>query len=513
MADSSDRGDKPVARLLFKPRQKAKPVEPANEATEDTAPQSEQPSPEKPPLDQLRAFLANQNHMFTCGGSIPIVERPEPTKPQRAPTRDRLGNRLTTDEPRTSDPITIRWDVADMKGGTGQRGNPCDKITLPLAPGSENDIQRLLDGTQPATFGRGREDVYDETYRKALKMDTTTFCSTFDPYSLGIVDTIAQVLLPSIVDSSTHRSVRAELYKLNLYTSPSGKFKKHVDTPRSPSQFGSLVVCLPLEHEGGQLKVRHEGREITYDWGTSSTKPDFATIRWAAFYSDCEHEILEVTSGHRLTLTYNLYAMRGTGRLTGVSQTLDIAHLPLYQAVSNTLSKDPFDGKGGTLGFWCSHAYAFNDPIETPLPDTLKGVDAVIWEVFQKLNLNPTVSAVIELEDEWHWLENWADLEPYKSDVEAHKLWELAVPTKQVAGKEFGVFIEQYYQELPESLRLNEIFTSWGRYLDEKTQWLTTPAPKSELQIAYAAYGNQASAETIYSYCAILVDFPAKWGA
>jgi hypothetical protein len=73
-----------------------------------------------------------------------------------------------------------------------------------------------LDGTQPATFGRGREDVYDETYRKALKMDTTAFCSTFDPYSLGIVDTIAQVLLPSIVDSSTHRSVRAELYKLNV---------------------------------------------------------------------------------------------------------------------------------------------------------------------------------------------------------------------------------------------------------------------------------------------------------
>lgn len=109
------------------------------------------------------------------------------------------------------------------------------------------------------------------------------------------------------------------------------------------------MVCLPLEHEGGQLKVRHEGREITYDWGTSSTKPDFATIRWAAFYSDCEHEILEVTSGHRLTLTYNLYAMRGTGRLTGVSQTLDIAHLPLYQAVSNTLSKDPFDGKGEFL--------------------------------------------------------------------------------------------------------------------------------------------------------------------
>ncbi|VUC28823.1 unnamed protein product [Clonostachys rosea] len=510
MADSSDPSDRPVARLLFAPRPKPKPVEPVNEATEDTPSPSNQPPPEKPPLDQLKAFLESQNHLFTCGGSIPINEKPRATKPRRAPTRNRPSNPLTVDEPRTSDPITIRWDVANPGGKKGHSNNACDKITLPLAPKSKNDIQRLLDGTEPATFGRGGEDVYDEAYRKALKMETTAFCSTFDPYSLGIIDTIAQVLLPSIVDSSTHRSVRAELYKLNLYTSPSGKFKKHVDTPRSPSQFGSLVVCLPLEHEGGQLKVRHEGREITYDWSTSSVRPDHATIRWAAFYSDCEHEILEVTSGHRLTLTYNLYAVRGTGRMTGASQTLDITHLPLYQAVSTALDQDPFGGKGGTLGFWCSHAYAFNDPIETPLPDTLKGVDAAIWEVFQKLNLNPTVSAVIELEDEWRWLKDWKDNEPDKTDVAAHKVWESTVPTRLVAGKDFGIFIDQYYQDIAEDERLNEIFTSWGRYLDENTQWLTTPVSQSELQIAYAAYGNQASAETIYSHCAILVDFPAK---
>ncbi|CAH0048073.1 unnamed protein product [Clonostachys solani] len=140
MADSSDRGDKPVARLLFKPRPKPKPVEPVNEATEETAPPSPQPPPEKPPLDQLRDFLASQNHLFTCGGSIPIVEKPETTKQRRAPTRGRPSNPLTIDEPITSDPITIRWDVAGLEGETGQRYNACDKITLPLAPGSEHDI-------------------------------------------------------------------------------------------------------------------------------------------------------------------------------------------------------------------------------------------------------------------------------------------------------------------------------------------------------------------------------------
>ena len=43
---------------------------------------------------------------------------------------------------------------------------------------------------------------------------------------------------------------KAELYKLNIYSAPSGKFKAHVDTPRSKSQVGSLVVALPVEHKG-----------------------------------------------------------------------------------------------------------------------------------------------------------------------------------------------------------------------------------------------------------------------
>lgn len=46
------------------------------------------------------------------------------------------------------------------------------------------------------------------------------------------------------------RGLRAELYKLNVYSGPSGLFKKHVDTPRAENQVGSLVVCLPVGFEG-----------------------------------------------------------------------------------------------------------------------------------------------------------------------------------------------------------------------------------------------------------------------
>jgi hypothetical protein len=49
--------------------------------------------------------------------------------------------------------------------------------------------------------------------------------------------------------------------------------------------------------------VRHGGREVTFDWASNSA----STVQWGAFFSDCEHEVLEVTGGHRLTLAYNLY--------------------------------------------------------------------------------------------------------------------------------------------------------------------------------------------------------------
>lgn len=78
-----------------------------------------------------------------------------------------------------------------------------------------------------------------------------------------------------------------------------------VDTPRGATQFGSLVVCLPYPHQGGQLRVAHQGRETICDWSAQKGE----AIKWAAFYSDCEHEVLEVISGHRITLTYNLYGM------------------------------------------------------------------------------------------------------------------------------------------------------------------------------------------------------------
>ena len=70
--------------------------------------------------------------------------------------------------------------------------------------------------------------------------------------------------------------------------------------------FGSLVIALPTVHSGGALHLRHGGKEVIHDPSSKFDQPPYDSVSWVAFYSDVEHEVAMVESGHRITLTYNL---------------------------------------------------------------------------------------------------------------------------------------------------------------------------------------------------------------
>lgn len=126
-----------------------------------------------------------------------------------------------------------------------------------------------------------------------------------------------------------------------VYSGPSGLFQKHVDTPRSQSQIGSLVVCLPSMFKGGNLLVRHHGAEVNFDWAPRSG----TTIQWAALYSDCEHEIKTITEGERVTLTYNLYVAQ-LDRASIPSPFLDPTKLSLYPEIQKLFRNEDFMKNG-----------------------------------------------------------------------------------------------------------------------------------------------------------------------
>ncbi|TMW59192.1 hypothetical protein Poli38472_007337 [Pythium oligandrum] len=239
-------------------------------------------------LQHLRALGARgQPGVFACSGE---AETPRPIAiSYKTPTK----NKDTNDSP------TRRYKT----------------ITFP--PSNNQNIQDLLSVCHPETHGHGNKTVLDASYRLTSTLDASEFTLSFDMSELSILPTIQQFLTPQ-GEFSEKVGVRASLYKLNVY-GPGGFFKSHVDTPRGGDTFGTLVVCLPCEFTGGVLTVRHNNEDERLDWGASG----FASanmLRWGAFFSDCEHWIDEVTSGYRITVTYNLHpSFAPDGAILGVS--------------------------------------------------------------------------------------------------------------------------------------------------------------------------------------------------
>lgn len=90
------------------------------------------------------------------------------------------------------------------------------------------------------------------------------------------------------------------------------------------------------------MRVTHKGHSKYFNWSNT----DAAAIQWAAFYSYCEHEVLPVTSGHRITLTYNLYMTQQIGVVLQRYPIADPALSPLYEGAKTMLAQPNFMVKG-----------------------------------------------------------------------------------------------------------------------------------------------------------------------
>ena len=148
--------------------------------------------------------------------------------------------------------------------------------------------------------------VLDGSYRRALALPADCVYPQFDlGKHIGVLAAVRQMLL------SDAGLLTAELHALNIYPA-GGFFKPHRDTPRAdPGFVGSLVVCLPVGHSGGELVVEHGGQRVEFGWGEGAAAGE---VQWAAFFSDCRHEVLPVATGARVTLTYDLFAHPGAER-------------------------------------------------------------------------------------------------------------------------------------------------------------------------------------------------------
>lgn len=145
-------------------------------------------------LEDLRSSLEIQSRkaIFACGGIVNFTPNSEETSPQPTQSADDIP------------PIDLRF---------GENGKGM-VLTLPTETDNSRQFEALLSACKPAAFGRGREEILDEGYRKASKLDREAFATNLCPYEAGIIDLVAQLLLSSSSNHEHKRSIKVFLEKL-----------------------------------------------------------------------------------------------------------------------------------------------------------------------------------------------------------------------------------------------------------------------------------------------------------
>eukprot|EP01133_Synstelium_polycarpum_P002442 gene2442-2777_t len=238
------------------------------------------------------------------------------------------------------------------------------KVTKLSLPVTDDQVKLLVASAVRAPYGKGTETIVDTEVRKVWQIDAKQV-------KLGAIDTVMPPILETVASDlgMAGQKIKANLYKMLVYDE-GAFFLPHKDTEKENNMFATLVISLPSEHTGGDLVIRH-GQHST---AVSLENADPATIRYCAFYADCEHEVKPVTKGNRVCLVYNLCR---TGK-RAADEKVDIDSMikshasvePIRQCIKRT-----FDTVGQKkLVVLLDHNY----PLKGFAAKKLKGRDSVI---------------------------------------------------------------------------------------------------------------------------------------
>ena len=211
--------------------------------------------------------------------------------------RDRLARTLRGDaQAAFSVELTAKTDDLSLQvEGFGH-------VKFPVTPAK---ARKLLGLGQPARFGRGEQTVTDPDVRDTWEIPKHIVRAGWDAAALkDILATVKEELgLPNAAE------LTADLHSLLVYET-NQHFLAHQDSEKDDSMVGTLVVTLPSSYTGGELMVGHNE-----EW--KACRGSKTALSLVAFYADCRHEVLKVTSGYRITLTYNLLLHGDTSRPEG----------------------------------------------------------------------------------------------------------------------------------------------------------------------------------------------------
>lgn len=191
----------------------------------------------------------------------------------------------------------------------------CDTFPVPglqvegvgevLVPVGESDVGALIASAEKAPFGKGQQALIDDSVRRTFQIDHSRVRFENDAWHCWL-DNVVHHAVTKLGASQRTGNVRAELYKMLIYDQ-GAMFKVHkeyssrlhrsediestnmcLSTEKQSGMFGTLVVCLPCEHAGGQVYLRHAQEVQVFDSANASRY----SVSYAAWYSDVLHEVM-----------------------------------------------------------------------------------------------------------------------------------------------------------------------------------------------------------------------------
>ena len=268
-----------------------------------------------------------------------------------------------------------------------------------FGPLSDLNVCEIEKHARVAPFGRGTETVVDVSVRCAFEIAG----DMIDSHVIDAVYGVAKehFFIHKLFPKNAHR-VKASFYKLHMYKK-GGFFLSHVDTLHGKNHVGTLVVSLPSPYTGGELCVRTGGHEdelvMRNDGGLS----------FAAFFTDCEHEVKMVSKGTRIVLQYDLLMDedgedddededddfdrsttndRWFAKGSRVDYRVERGETPMIlQAIQKYWKKHPRTGVGVIL----KQRYV----AASLTPELLKGYDLALYDIVKEYGLQITLKSVL----------------------------------------------------------------------------------------------------------------------
>jgi len=279
---------------------------------------------------------------------------------------------------------------------------------------------------------------------------------------------------------------------------------------------GSLVIVYPTPHKGGELVLRHKDREWTFDADSLTSSQPSPSVAYIAFYGDIEHEVLRVSSGFRVTITYNLYLVGPTLNEQVPSVVPNLRDISNLQSTLQKLLRSPeFLPDGGTLGFGLAHQYPVT--FKTELKDLigyLKSEDAHVYRACKELQLQPSLRMVYD-DDECDW--DWTRIHTRPRGIMLERIVEQ--PDYDYKNTNYREFLIEWLGGVPINLNNSTVASDadWvqeGYEMPKRSAQITWVAPFKEgirLKDVATAYGNQYAMDFVYcSPCLIVPIDPAS---